>query len=144
MYLLAPMLGRFGLRNLLLVAIAASLLRYGFFAANQSVALIVGVLLHGICFTFFFIPAQIYIEQHVPKSMRFRAQAMMTLLVGGCGNLLGFLGCGWLRNICVTTEGITDWPTYWSLLNTAILAALLYFIWEWRKGPPCPSEQDAG
>ena len=139
MYLLAPMLGRFGLRNLLLVAIAASLLRYGFFAANQSVALIVGVLLHGICFTFFFIPAQIYIEQHVPKSMRFRAQAMMTLLVGGCGNLLGFLGCGWLRKLCVTTEGITDWPTYWSLLNTAILVALFYFVWEWRKGPHAPA-----
>ena len=138
MYLLSPMLGRFGLRNLLLAAIAASLLRYEFFALNQPLALIIGVLLHGVCFTFFFIPAQIYIEQHVPKAMRFRAQAMMTLLVGGCGNLIGFMGCGWLRKHCVTAEGTTDWPVYWTLLNTAILAALGYFLWEWRKGPPSP------
>ena len=135
MYMLAPMLARFGLRNLLLLAIAASLLRYEFFAFNHSIALIGGVLLHGVCFTFFFIPAQIYIEQHVPKAMRFRAQAMMTLLVGGCGNLVGFLGCGWLRKQCLTAEGLTDWPVYWSVLNGAILASLVYFVWEWRKGP---------
>lgn len=136
MYLLAPMLGRFGLRNLLLTAIAASVLRYVLFAIDQPAAIIVGVLLHGVCFTFFFIPAQIYIEQHVPKSMRFRAQAMMTLLVGGCGNLLGFLVCGWLRNRCASDLGTTNWLSYWSILNAGILAALFYFLWEWRKGTP--------
>lgn len=136
MYLLAPMLGRFGLRNLLLTAIAASVLRYVLFAMDQPAAIIAGVLLHGVCFTFFFIPAQIYIEQHVPNSMRFRAQAMMTLLVGGCGNLLGFLVCGWLRNRCASELGTTNWLSYWSILNAGILAALVYFLWEWRKGTP--------
>ena len=127
MYALSPLLSRFKLRTLFLWAILTSLLRYLLFAVDQMPALLLGIFLHGICFTLFFIPAQIYIEQHIDRSMRFRAQALMTLLISGFGNLLGYLGCGWLRTLC-SLDGHTLWTRYWSILAVAVFAVGLYFL----------------
>jgi MFS family permease len=127
MYALSPLLSRFKLRTLFLWAILTSLLRYVLFAGNSMPGLLSGVFLHGICFTLFFIPAQIYIEQHIDRAMRFRAQALMTILISGFGNLFGYLGCGWLRTLC-SRDGHTLWTLYWSILAGAVLAVGLYFI----------------
>jgi MFS family permease len=134
MYALSPLLGRFQLRTLFLAAIATSALRYFLFALNQSSAVFAGIFLHGICFTLFFIPAQIYVEQHIDRSMRFRAQSLMTLLISGFGNLFGYLGCGWLREF-YTTEAHTVWPQYWFALALAVVAVGIYFIQSYRTNP---------
>jgi MFS family permease len=99
--------------------------------------LVAGVLLHGICFTLFFIPAQIYIEERIPREMRFRAQALMTLLISGFGNLLGYLGCGALRSLC-EKGGQTRWGLYWSVLAVAVAAVGVYFRLAYRE--PVPAE----
>ncbi|MEI6713388.1 MAG: MFS transporter [Verrucomicrobiota bacterium] len=131
MYALSPLLGRFRLKSLFLAAIGASALRYLLFATNHPVAVFAGIFLHGICFTLFFIPAQIYVEQYIDRSMRFRAQSLMTLLISGFGNLLGYLGCGWLRTF-YSTENHTRWPEYWLALSAVVFAVGWYFVQSYR------------
>jgi MFS family permease len=125
------------LPTLLNAAIAVALLRYLLFATDTVWGMCCGVFLHGVCFTLFFIPAQIYIEERIPKDMRFRAQALMTLLISGFGNLLGYLGCGALRGWC-EEGGQTRWGLYWGALAVAVAAVGVYFRAAYRE--PIPAE----
>jgi MFS family permease len=135
MYAVARLLTDVRLATLLNSAIAVAVLRYVLFATGSVWGVITGVFLHGICFTLFFIPAQIYIEQRIPREMRFRAQALMTLLISGFGNLLGYLGCGALRNWC-QGDGQTRWGLYWGVLAGVVAAVWAYFWRAYREPVP--------
>ena len=139
MFAMGAMLTRFRLRSLCLFAITVAALRYLVFASNNITGVLIGILLHGICFTLFFIPAQIYIEQRIPKELRFRAQALMTLLITGFGNLFGYLGCGVLRSAC-TTALLTNWPLYWMTLAVGVVAVGAYFCLAYRAREESPGE----
>ncbi len=135
MYALGPLLSRFPLQRLLLCALLACLARYLLFSLHHTASVLLGVFLHGICFTLFFIPAQIYIEQHIDKALRFRAQALLTLLISGFGNLAGYLGCGWLRSLFTSPSG-TRWPAYWLTLSLALLLVGVYFVHSYPADAP--------
>ncbi len=137
MYAVARLLREARLPTILNSAIAVAVLRYVLFATGSVWAVVTGVFLHGICFTLFFIPAQIYIEQRIPREMRFRAQALMTLLISGFGNLLGYLGCGALRSLCAE-DGHTGWGLYWGVLAGMVAAVWAYFLRAYRE--PVPAE----
>jgi MFS family permease len=143
MYALAPLLAVLRLRTLFLCGIGAGLLRYLFFAADSLSGLVVGIFLHGLCFTLFFIPAQIYIEQRIEPHLRYRAQALLTLLINGFGNLLGYLGCGWLYALS-KNPGPTRWPLYWGLLAGGVACVGVYFLKTYPQNgsvsEPAPSE----
>lgn len=137
MYAVARLLTEVRLATLLNSAIAVAVLRYVLFATGSVWGVFAGVFLHGICFTLFFIPAQIYIEQRIAREMRFRAQALMTLLISGFGNLLGYLGCGALKSWC-EGDGHTRWRLYWGVLAAAVAAVWAYFWQAYRE--PAPAE----
>ena len=61
--------------------------------------------LHGASFVLVFITAQIYLNQHIDSAWRTRAQALMTLLNSGVGNIVGYLGSGWWFNACARPAG---------------------------------------
>jgi MFS family permease len=145
MYALAPLLVRCRLRTLFICAIGLGIARYGLFAMDAKWPVLAGVILHGVCFTLFFIPAQIYIEHRIPKELRFRAQALMTLLVSGVGNLFGYLGCGALKAWC-TSGTQTQWQLYWGTLGCALVPVAVYFKSAYRGGPAGAGEleQPAG
>jgi hypothetical protein len=69
MYALAPLLARVRLKWILAAGITFGVLRYGLFALNNLPAVIAGIALHGLCFTLFFIPAQIYLDQRIDRSL---------------------------------------------------------------------------
>ena len=138
MYTLAPLLSRYKLRSLFLIAIGACILRYLLFASSSLTLLCIGIALHGICFSLFFIPGQIYVEQSIDKSIRFRAQSLMTLLVSGIGNFCGYLSCGWLRSL-FTQENHTTWPLYWLSLTLCVGVVGVYF---WKACPSTPSASE--
>ena len=127
MYLLAPLLSRLRLRTLFIAGLVIGILRYLLLATDTIFNVVVGVFLHGACFTLFFIPGQIYIESQVDPSMRYRAQALLTLLIGGFGNLFGYLGCGWLYSSCAFASG-GHWQLFWNVLAGAIVAVAIYFV----------------
>lgn len=127
MYLLAPLLSRVRLRTLFITGIIIGILRYLLMATHAIPGVVLGVFLHGACFTLFFIPGQIYIEREVDPAMRYRAQALLTLLIGGLGNLFGYIGCGWLQSSCASTSS-NHWQLFWNILAGAVFFVGIYFL----------------
>jgi len=84
---------RLGVKWMLLVGMLAWVLRYALFAVgapDQMVWMIfTGVLLHGICYDFFFVTGQIYTDKVAPKEIRGQAQGMLVLFTLGLGMLIG-------------------------------------------------------
>lgn len=107
------------------------LARFLLSALDNRFGVLAGVILHGASFTLVFITAQIYLEQRVDTAWRARAQALMALINGGVGNLIGYLGVGaWFRSC--TGAGVTRWPLFWSGLALTVAAVLVYFLSAYR------------
>lgn len=107
------------------------LLRFLLSALNNKFGVLAGVILHGASFTLVFITAQIYLEQRVDTAWRARAQALMALVNGGVGNLIGYLGVGAWFTSCTGTGG-TRWSLFWSGLALTVAAVLVYFLSAYR------------
>jgi MFS family permease len=130
-YALAPLLLRWRLKWILLSGLSFGVLRYVLFAGNTKLLILSGISLHGCCYTLFFVTSQIYLERKIPLRYRSRAQALLTVMILGVGNLFGYLGSGWLRTWCSDTTG-THWTQYWTILAISTLAVLVYFALRFR------------
>jgi MFS family permease len=102
-------------------------LRFALSAFDDRAGLLAGVALHGCSFTLVFITAQIYLDQRVDTAWRARAQALMSLMNSGVGNLIGYLGTGWWFAACARPAG-TQWPLFWGVLAAAVGGVLVYFL----------------
>ncbi len=84
---------RLGVKWMLVVGMGAWVLRYALFAigAPASVTWLIlgGILLHGICYDFFFVTGQIYVDKKSTAAIRGQAQGMLVLITYGVGMLLG-------------------------------------------------------
>lgn len=92
---------RLGVKWMLFVGMLAWVVRYVLFAigAPGHVAwmLIAGVVLHGICYDFFFVTGQIYTDKSAPEAIRGQAQGMLVLFTLGFGMLIGAQVAGWVE-----------------------------------------------
>jgi MFS family permease len=117
----------FRLKWIFAVGLSFGVLRFALSALNTKAALLAGVILHGASFTLVFITAQIYLDQRVEPAWRARAQALMALMNGGVGNLIGYLSTGWWF-AAATENNVTRWPLFWNGLALAVAAVLVYFL----------------
>jgi len=125
--LLAGLTRRVRLKWVLLGGLLFGVMRYGLFALNIPVALLVGISLHGICYAFVNISAQIYLAERVELGMRARAQALFAMLTNGVSNLLGYLGSGLVFQLTSTRAG-ARWPFFWAVLCATMAAVSVYFF----------------
>lgn len=126
MLLLAGLLARVRLKWVFLSGIAICVVRYAFNAFGSLSWIVAGTLLHGFAYTLYFITTQIYLEERIDPKWRARAQALLSLLMGGVGNLIGYLGGGWWHAAC-TFDDVTDWPRFW-WGETALTAVVCVFF----------------
>ena len=107
--------------------------RYPFFAFGNATDLVwmlyAGILLHGICYDFFFVTGQIYVDQKAPIALRAAAQGLITFITYGIGMFLGSYLSGWVVDLYAhpTAAGLThDWRSIWMV--PAVGSAIVLFI----------------
>jgi nucleoside transporter len=127
---------RLGVKYMLALGMLAWALRYGLFAYGNSDALIwmlwLGILLHGICFDFFFVVGQIYIDREAPVTLRAATQGLITFITYGAGMLIG----AWLSGRVVDMYALTgstgtvshDWQAIWQFAGICSAAVLGFFL----------------
>ncbi|MFT3782097.1 MAG: MFS transporter [Nibricoccus sp.] len=124
---LAALTRQIRLKWVLMAGLCFGILRYGLFALNSRATLLLGISLHGACYTFYNITAQIYLAERVDTLMRARAQALYAMLTGGVSNLLGYLGTGLIFQL-TSSDTNPRWTLYWGLLCAAAIAVTMYFF----------------
>jgi nucleoside transporter len=142
MFTLGGFLMRWRLKWIFCLGLTFGVLRFAFSALNTKGWLLAGVALHGVSYTFVFITAQIYLDARVDPQWRTRAQALLSLVNGGIGNLLGFLGTGWWFATC-TTDDSTRWPLFWGVLSVAVFGVMVLFLTAYRGLPKPVGRIDA-
>ncbi len=89
---------RLGVKKMILIGIAAWILRYILFAYGDNQAMVwmlyAGIILHGICYDFFFVTGQIYVDNEAPEELRASAQGLITLATYGIGMYIGAIFSG--------------------------------------------------
>ena len=128
--LLLPLfIKRYGIKNALVVGILAWGVRYLLFAYGDTGAqtwmLIFGILLHGVCYDFFFVSGQIYTDYKAGETFKSSAQGLITLATYGLGMLIGFRFAGWLTDQYVTDTGHL-WSNIW--VHPAIFSFLVLIL----------------
>jgi MFS family permease len=123
MLLVGAAMVRFRMKTVLLWALGLSVIRYGMSALAGVTGMIhwhiIGVALHGVCFTFFFITAQVYLDRRVDPGLKGQAQGLLAMASGGLGPLAGALVCGWLHHRCVGAD-LLGWAWFWAILAVLI------------------------
>ncbi|MEJ2006140.1 MAG: MFS transporter, partial [Cyclobacteriaceae bacterium] len=107
---------RFGVKIMLLIGMAAWSVRYVLFSfgnADDLMAFIyLGIILHGICYDFFFVTGQIYTEQRAGENIKSSAQGLITLATYGIGMYIGFIIAGSIVE-SYNLENGHDWHEIW-------------------------------
>ena len=136
MLLMPIFLVRLGVKRLLLIGMAAWTARYLLFAFGDAGPrmwmLYLAILLHGICYDFFFVTGQIYVDQQAPVRIRAAAQGFIALVTLGAGQLLG----SWLSGVVVDANSAAanvgvgaahDWTRIWTVPAVGAFLVLLVF-----------------
>ena len=131
MFGLGWLLHHWRLKRIFAAGLAFGVLRFALSAMNTNYSLLLGISLHGASFVLVFVTAQIYLNHRIDAAWRSRAQALLTLLNGGVGNLIGYLGSGWWFAAC-TQSNKTNWPIFWGALAAMVAGVMIYFLATYR------------
>lgn len=136
MLALPVFLGRFGIKTTLLAGMLAWALRYALFAFGNAGPLIslllIGIALHGVCYDFFFVSGQIYIDSKAGPAIKSAAQGLITLATYGLGMLIGFSVAGRITDL-YTQSGAHDWSSIWLYPAGFALLVLALFAVSFRN-----------
>lgn len=133
MLLVGAVMTRFRVKTVLCWALGLSVLRFAMSAAAGAGLAgaiwwhIAGVALHGVCYTFYFITAQVFLDRRVEPGLKGQVQGLLAMVSGGLGPLIGAVVCGWLRAVCVTENG-GGWDWFWGILAAMIAGCFAIFV----------------
>ncbi len=127
---------RLGVKGMLLVGMAAWVSRYLLFAWGDNGAMVWmlygGILLHGICYDFFFVTGQIYVDQKAPPDLRAAAQGLIAFVTLGVGMFIGSWLSGLVVDLYVAGDGHA-WDRIWIVPAVWAAAVLVLFALFFRE-----------
>lgn len=122
---------RIGVKNMLLLGMAAWVLRYICFGYGDMGAntwmLYAGIVLHGVCYDFFFVTGYMYTEKKAGEKIKNAAQGLFTFATYGLGMFIGTWFSGFIVDSYKTANG-HDWKGIWMVPAYIAIAVLIYFI----------------
>lgn len=136
---------RLGVKKMLAIGMLAWVVRYIFFAYGNGDSaywmLIAGIVLHGICYDFFFVTGQIYTDNLAGEQSKSAAQGFITLATYGVGMLIGSLLSGQIVDAHKTTGDLHDWHTIWLIPAGIAAVVLAVFVLLFKdQNTPVPAE----
>ena len=131
---------RLGVKKMLIIGMLAWVIRYALwgFAFGQEGPLVtlpvfLGILLHGICYDFFFVTGMIYTDKKAKPEIRGQAQSLVVMLTQGLGLGIGAQAFGWLGKR-YTTDEVLDFSSFWyTPAAFAFVVMLLFMISFWDR-----------
>ena len=125
---------RLGVKWMLVAGMSAWVLRYAFFALGAPTSIFwmiaLGIILHGMCYDFFFVTGQIYVDKKSTPAIRGQAQGFLVLVTYGVGLGIGAQIAGALNNSLKGTADVLSpqlWQEFW-IYPSAFAAAVLIFF----------------
>jgi len=138
LFLMPLFFRKFGIKQMLLIGMIAWVVRYLCFSYGNIDAniwmLYVGIILHGICYDFFFVTGNIYTDQEAGPKIRSSAQGLITLATYGIGMYIGFWAAGKIsgdHSILDATGKVVnhDWQSIWMYPTVfAAVVTILFLI----------------
>ncbi len=126
---------RLGVKKMLLAGMAAWVLRYALFAVGAPDAvywmIVLGILLHGVCYDFFFVTGMIYVDKKSTSAIRGQAQGFFVFVTYGVGMLIGAKIAGEVYNSFLspgaTALTLDQWQSFWWLPAGFAAMVLIFF-----------------
>lgn len=134
MLLLPIVYSKYGVKNILLIGLIAWIMRFLFFGYSDGASgewmLYSGILLHGVCYDFFFVSGMIYTDQKAGEKIKSQAQALISLATYGIGMYIGSVISGRVKEM-YTINQVTNWLNVWLVpagIAVVILVLFLFFF----------------
>jgi nucleoside transporter len=126
---------RLGVKYTLTLGMLAWVVRYLMFGFGNAGPLVwilyLGIILHGICYDFFFVTGQVYVDQKAPTALRAAAQGLITFITYGIGMFLGAYLSGWVVDLYASTSATGaishNWRSIWMVPAIGSAIVLLVF-----------------
>ena len=131
---------RYGIKNVMLIAMFAWFLRFGFFGLGNPGSgvwlFILSMIVYGVAFDFFNVSGSLYVDKNTDPSVRSSAQGLFFLMTNGIGATIGTLGAQAVINVYTTGKQIGenfytvgDWQTCWFIFaGYALLIGLVFAV----------------
>ena len=130
MLLLPFFFKRYGFKKTILFGMLAWVMRYVLFAYGDAgdlfFMIVLGIVLHGICYDFFFVSGQIYTDFKAGEKVKSAAQGLITLATYGIGMLIGYWVAGQISDKYLLANNTHSWEEIW--MWPAIFAAAVFII----------------
>lgn len=118
---------RLGVKKILIIGLVAWIIRFVFFGYGtpdvSAWMLYTAILLHGVCYDFFFVTGMIYTDNKAGEKIKSQAQGLLSFATYGIGMFIGSVIAGKAKDL-YTAGGVTNWTNVW-LVPAAIAAVVL-------------------
>jgi len=122
---------KLGVKWMIALGMIAWGLRFVFFGYGDGTSnlwmLFAGIVLHGICYDFFFVTGQIYTDSKAGEKIQSQAQGMITMATYGIGMWVGTLLSGYVKSY-YTVDTVTNWRSLWMVPSFISLGVLVIFL----------------
>jgi len=145
-------LKRFGIKNVMLMAMFAWVLRFAFFGAGNPgmpgvLLFVLSCVVYGFAFDFFNISGALYVDQETDPSMRSSAQGLFMVMTNGVGATIGTLAAQGVVNrnvysLAEEAEFLQVWDGWKMSWYTFAAYALIVAIAFWIFFPKTPVNKD--